>query len=229
MIFDYDADWAWTVQPHGRGLDYVWLVFAQYRALRALGQSVDILPPTARDFSGYKLVTAPGMMHMPDDLKAALAASDAVVVLGPRSGARDAAMGIPVPLPPGMPGLDVTVARVESLRLDMSEPLDGGGTIVGYREELEGGASVRLRTERGEAVAMSQGKLTYLGGWLEAAGMKRLFTDLGGDCGLDLLDLPEGVRLRDTGTERFWFNYDTDAHEVAGRRLDPVSVLREMR
>jgi len=229
IVFDYDADWAWNVQPHGRGLDYLWLVFDQYRALRALGQSIDILPPTTRDFSGYRLVTVPGMMFLPEDLKAALTASEAIVVFGPRTGARTGSMAIPVPLPPAIPGLDVTVTRAESLRPDMPEPLDGGGALVGYREDLEGRAEARLRTERGAAVMVSNGRLNYLGAWLDQPGFKRLFAELGVAAGLDLLDLPEGVRVRETGAERFWFNSDTQAHEVAGRRLNAVSVLREPR
>lgn len=106
LIFDYDADWAWTVQPHGRGLDYFWLVFDTYRALRALGLSIDILAPDTRDFSGYGMIIAPGLMHMPDTLKSALATAEGQVLLGPRTGARDGSMRIPNPLPPAMPGLD---------------------------------------------------------------------------------------------------------------------------
>ncbi len=228
ILFDYDADFAWAVQPHGRGLDYFWLVFDTYRALRALGLSIDILPPDRRDFSGYRIVAVPGMMHMPDDLKMALAESDATVIVGPRSGARDVSMRIPDPLPPALPALAVTVARVESLRPDMPVPLDGGGAAVGYREILEGGAEVLETTAAGEPVLVAAGRLHYLGAWLDQSALRRV---LGGLCaaqGLDTLDLPDGVRLRETGAERFWFNYDTEAHEVAGRHLPPVSVLREV-
>ena len=52
--------------------------------------------------------------------------------------------------------------------------------------------------------------------------IRRLFTDLGTEAGLDLIDLPEGVRLRETGAERFWFNTDTEAHDVAGRHLPAI-------
>jgi beta-galactosidase len=85
-------------------------------------------------------VAVPGMMHMPDDLKRALAVSGAVVVIGPRSGVRDATMRIPVPLPPDLPGLDVTVSRVETMRADMPLRLANGGAAIGYREVLEGAA-----------------------------------------------------------------------------------------
>ena len=36
LLFDYDADFAWKVQPHGSGLSYFGLVFETYRAMRAL-------------------------------------------------------------------------------------------------------------------------------------------------------------------------------------------------
>jgi len=226
IMFDYDADFAWTVQPHGRGLDYFWLVFDTYRALRALGQSIDILPPDTRDFSGYRVVVVPGMMHMPKDLKDALGDSDARVVVGPRSGARDGSMRIPTPLPPDLPGLDVTVSRVESLREDMPVALHGGGAVVGYREALESTADVIERTEAGEPVMVGNGSMHYLAGWLDQAGFRRVFSKLCADCGLEVMDLPDGVRVRDTGVERFWFNYDIESHEVAGLTLEPTSVMR---
>ena len=102
LVFDYDAEFAWETQPQGQGLSYFGMVFDLYRALRKLGVSVDIVPPNTRDFVGRKLVVASGLMTMEDDLKSALLASDAQVLLGPRTGARTAEMAIPVPLPPAV-------------------------------------------------------------------------------------------------------------------------------
>ena len=107
IIFDYAADAAWDIQPHGQNLSYFGLVFDCYCALRKLGLSIDFLSADTRDFSAYKLVLAPGMMHMPNDLKQTLAESESQVILGPRSAARDIHMTIPTPLPPDLPGLDV--------------------------------------------------------------------------------------------------------------------------
>ncbi|WP_259938570.1 beta-galactosidase [Sulfitobacter sp. M368] len=227
LIFDYDADAAWTVQPHGAGLSYFALVFDTYKALRRLGLSVDILPPNTPDFTVYKLIVAPGLMHMPETLKAALAKTQAQVVLGPRSGARDADMCIPLPMPPAIAGLDVTVARVESLRADMPRPLEGGGAIIGYCEELEGRAEVLERSEDGSAVVCASGHLRYVGAWLDQTALKRVLAAACANSGLETLDLPDAVRLRDTGKERFWFNYDLHAADVQGRHLPPLSVLRE--
>jgi beta-galactosidase len=83
------------------------------------------------------------------------------------------------------------------------------------------------RTETGDAVLVAAGKLHYLGAWLDQQGLRRVLAGLCEGAELSTLDLPDGVRLRETGSERFWFNYDTESHEVAGRLLAPVSVLRE--
>ena len=31
-MFDYEAEWAWDIQPHGQGLSYFQLVFEYYVA-----------------------------------------------------------------------------------------------------------------------------------------------------------------------------------------------------
>ncbi|MFZ1479502.1 MAG: beta-galactosidase [Paracoccaceae bacterium] len=226
LIFDYAADWAWKVQPHGRGLSYFALVFDHYKALRRAGQSVDILPPSVRDFTGYRAVFAPGLMQMPDALKAALAGAEAEVVIGPRSGARTADFAIPLPLPPAYPGLGLTVSRVESLRPDMPLAVVGGGTITGYREELESPTKAFFTDTEGRAVAIRQGRLCYVGGWGDAALLDRLVADVAARAGLETLALPYGVRVRDTGAERFWFNHNPHAVETAAGPLPAAGVLR---
>ncbi|MCH2094791.1 MAG: Beta-galactosidase C-terminal domain [Rhodobacteraceae bacterium] len=41
--------------------------------------------------------------------------------------------------------------------------------------------------------------------------------------------MAEGVRIRDTQTERFWFNYSAVPVTIEGRTLPPAGVLRETR
>ena len=229
LIFDYQADWAWAIQPQGRGLKYFDLVLDVYRALRRAGLSIDILPPDTRDFTGYSLICAPGMMHMPADLKAALNASGAQVLIGPRSAARDGAFSIPVPLPPDWPGLPVTVARVETIRADLPRPLQGGGQAQGYIEELEGPAPAVLHHTSGAAAAVRQGTVTYLGAWLDRAGLDRLVADLAAQAGLETIPMPPGVRLRDTGGERFWFNYSSAPVQTPAGEIPAAGLLRVSR
>ena len=101
-------------------------------AARALGLSVDIVPPDTRDLSDYKLIMAPGMIHMPKSLKADLASCGAAVIIGPRSACRTENMQITLPLPPDLPGFDTTVTQVESLRPDMGIALEKGGCFQHY-------------------------------------------------------------------------------------------------
>ncbi|MES0881198.1 beta-galactosidase [Roseibium sp. SCP14] len=229
LIFDYDADFAWATQPHGKGLNYFQLVFNTYKALRKLGLSVDILRAQTRDFSGYRIVAAPGLIYMPQDLKRALAEANAEVVLGPRTAARNADMVIPVPLPPDMPGLDVTVSRVESMRSDMPMALKGGGHFVGYREELEGAAEVVLELADGQPAVMRSQNLTYVGGWGDEIVLSKIFSELCSKAGIETLDLSGGVRCRDTADHRIWINYGTEPTETPAGRIEAAGVLLEQR
>lgn len=227
LIFDYDADFAWATQPHGAGLSYFGLILDTYRAMRGLGLSVDILRPDTVVFAGYKVIAAPGLMHMSDALKAALAAADAQVLIGPRSGARTGEMAIPLPLPPGIDGLDVTVAHIESLRPDMPVAMEGGGHLHHYREALEGGADVTERTADGAAVVMSSGHQSYVGAWMDDVALRRVIGAACARAGVPTMDLPDGVRLRACGEERFWFNHTTQAVQIDGFTLPPCGVRRE--
>ena len=229
LIFDYDADWAWSTQPHGKGLSYFGLVFDAYRAWRRAGLSVDILPATTRDFQGYALVLTPGLMHAPDPLRRALRDSGAVAVVGPRYGARDGEFSIPVPLPPASLVLDVTVARVESLRPDMPVPLVGGGAVRGYREVLEGTATPVLHDAMGGPVLVGDGKNFYLGAWLDDLGFDRVVRIVAEAAGLPLLTMPEGIRRRTTATEEFWFNHTTHDADTPAGRIPAAGVLRRPR
>jgi beta-galactosidase len=228
LMFDYDADAAWAVQPHGAGLSYFGLVFDWYRSLRKLGLSVDILPGHTQDFSGYGLVLVPGMMQMPDALKEALAAAECPVILGPRSGSRDVDFNIPTPLPPAWPGSDLTVARVQSIRPDMPVMLSGGGTVHSYLEQIEAGGDIALTTQDGAPVATLCGsQICYMAGWGDDAAHMRLIRIMAPDLPFD--PMPEGVRRRDTGTETFWFNYSSASVAIEGEVVPAAGILRRNR
>lgn len=228
LIFDYDADFAWATQPHGAGLNYFGLILDTYRALRALGLSIDILPHTTRDFSGYGVIAAPGLMHMDTALKTALDQADGQVVLGPRSAARNDEMAIPIPLPPNFPDLDVTISHVESIRDDMPIALRDGGSVTGYRENLEGTAQVIEATLTGQTVMVKHGHISYLGAWLDNIALRRVFKRACDQIGIKTMDLPDGLRVRDCGNERFWFNYNAYDIEFNGLELPPAGVYKEI-
>ena len=224
LVFDYAAQWAWQAQPQGQGQDYFRLVFETYRGLRKLGQSVDILPPDTADLSGYRLVLAPGAVTFSEPFKAAIAAHDGPVILGPRSNAKTAEMHIPVPLPPAIPGLDVTVSRVESLRPDMPRPVEGGGHVQLWQEELEGMTEVTLRGAEGQPLAMTNGRITYLGAWLDAEAMAAFLRNALAGAGLDIADMPGGLRRRRAGATEFLINYDPEPQVWDGMTIPAAGV-----
>ena len=145
-------------------------------------------------------------------------------MFGPRTNCKTAEMSIPVPLPPAIPGLDVTVARVESLRPDMPIPSAHRGHITGWRETLEGSAPVQMTTADGEAAIMGENGRYYLGGWPDADFLGCILTRLLTDAGLTALEMPEGVRRRQAGGRVFLFNHGPDPVEFQGHLLPAAGV-----
>ncbi len=208
LVFDYASAWAWETQPQGRDFDYFRLAFAFYRGLRRLGLNVDILPPDADDLSAYKLVLAPGVATLSEPLLAALAKHKGASLIGPRSNSKTPEFSTPVPLPPNLPNLRATVARVESLPPDVPVPLTQGGNFLHWREKVETEATVIEATADGWPALVATGGLHYLCGWPDEAALDRILTTLCDAKGIPTDPLPEGLRRRDSATHRFWFNYN---------------------
>ena len=228
LIFDYQAEWMWETQPQGQGLRYFDLAYQTYKALRRLGLSIDIVPVSHTDFASYAAVFAPGLAHVSADLAAELRCCPGTVVMGPRTGALTVDFAIPATLPPDIAGFGVTVARVETIRADTPRALQGGGAATLWVETLEGGGDVLLACDDGAPVAVEcGGGRIYVGAWLDAAGQDRMLRLALAESGLPLLDLPEGLRVRETETERFWINYGAQPVQFAGREIGAADVLRE--
>ncbi|MGJ8617219.1 MAG: beta-galactosidase [Sulfitobacter sp.] len=224
LIFDYASDWAWKVLPQGADFDYFRLVFDAYRALRRQGLSVDILPSDTVDLSGYKVVLTPGLATMADGLNAAMRAVDAPCLIGPRSNLVTDELCIPLPMGPSLPGLDATVSRVESLPPGVSREVQGGGAVLHWAETLEGDADVLLHGTDGAPVLIAHENLHYLSGWPDATLWDRVIGMMAQSGGVTLSPLPEGLRLRDTATHRFAFNYGPEPVSFDGQEIAAAGV-----
>lgn len=222
LIFDYPSDWAWATLPQGEGFSYFRLMLDAYRALRRCGFSIDIVPSTATDLSAYALVLAPGLATIPDALHEALAQT--VALVGPRSNAVTEELRIPTPMGPALPGLDVTAPRVESLPPQVARTILGGGAVQHWVEDLEGAAETLLQAETGQAVLKGNGRLYYLGSWPDSELWERIIHGLAKEAGLTVLTLPEGLRLRDTASHRFAFNYGPEAVEFQGKVIESADL-----
>lgn len=224
LVFDYASAWGWSVQPQGAGCDYFRLVFEFYRGLRKLGLSVDILPPDAASLDGYALVLAPGVLTLSEPLKEALAATKAQVILGPRTNAKTHNLSTPIPLPPAISGLNVTISRVETIRPDMPIPAQDGGHVKLWFEQLDSPEQATERTQSGAPILLQSGNTAYLGGWPDAALLKRILTRAASAAGLSPQDLPQDIRLRDTGQTRFTFNHGPEPVTFNGETIPPAGV-----
>ena len=60
ILHSYDSRWAINWQRHNHDYDPVAEIVSYYKPLRAISQSIDIVPPTA-PLGQYKLVVAPGL------------------------------------------------------------------------------------------------------------------------------------------------------------------------
>jgi beta-galactosidase len=224
LVFDYESAWAWATQPQGADFDYFRLCFAWYRALRRLGLNIDILPPDTADLSPWRLVLAPGLFTLSDPLRAALAGCGGTVVLGPRANSRTPDFAIPVPLPPGLPGFDARVVRVESLPPGAFVPLEGGARFVHWAEDLDTTAEVVLRRADGGAALVRQGRVQYLAGWPDDDSLLSLMQGLCAAQGIATTALPPTLRQRDAGGLRFVFNHGTEPVHWQGRTVPPAGV-----
>ncbi len=224
-VFDYASAWAWETQPQGRDFGYFRLAFESYRALRRLGLNIDILPPDCADLSRYKLLLAPGVATLSQPFLNALASCKGIALIGPRSNAKRSEFSIPVPLPPNLPGMTATVARVESLPPALIVPLAIGGQFLHWREKIKTTDRVIEATADGwPALICAQG-IHYLAGWPDDAALARLLTALCHKAGIETDPLPEGLRRRDTEMHRFLFNYNAFNVEWDGKIIPAAGVF----
>lgn len=221
LVFDYDSAYAWEAQPQGADFDYFQLVFDCYRALRRAGLSVDVVPKSV-DPSAYRATFAPGLLTVPDTLNGGL------VVHGPRSGSKNEELVIPAKLGPQITGLNTTVNLVESLPPFAPMDLDGGGAFEKWREDLQTQDEVLMTLADGSPAVVRSGDVIYLGGWPDTALWRRILEDVAQECELTLMALPMDVRVRDTGTHRFIFNYGPGETTWDGKTLPPAGVVWEV-
>jgi beta-galactosidase len=185
ILHSYDSRWAIDFQLHNQNYDQQQVLLDYYRPLLDLAHSIDIANPNA-PLDGYKLVVAPDLNVIPDDLGRHLldyVKSGGHLVLGPRSGMKDAFNALDIRRQPG-PLVDSLGGRVEQFyALENNVPvagLWGNGSASIWAETLStkaGDAQVVMRYGVGNgwldqqpaAVTRKVGKgsITYIGALLD--------------------------------------------------------------
>ena len=224
LVFDYPSAWGWDVQPQGTGFDYFRLVFEVYRGLRKLGLDIDFVPSGTGDLTQYSLILAPGLMALPASLEDALSRFKGVALCGPRCNTKTTELTIPDPLPPNLPGLDMTINRSETFRADMDRPLEGGGHVRHWLDHVATNATVTERTKTGAPVLVGDDAVRYLAGWPDEDALNRILTALCQELQIKTTPMTASLRLRRTATHVFAFNYDLEPAIYEGTTIPPAGV-----
>jgi beta-galactosidase len=209
IVYDYQSEWAWQIQPQARGFTHFAHVRGAYVPFRKHGVDVDILSPHTESFAGYDIVVIPALFAWNDKLRTAIESFEGHLLIGPRTGSKTEHFAIPAGLAPDLPRnlLDTRVARVDSTPADCETPVKGGGSVSLWRERLDGRAEVLIEDEEDFPVLVAQGKLHYLAASGNRALMQRVVDYLIAEADVPTLKLPAGVRCRCRGDFRIYVNY----------------------
>jgi len=228
VLFDYESMWALHNERHTPEFDYWAHLRTHYRALRARGAAVDVVPADA-DLGKYSAVVAPAL-HLVSDGRAerlaGYAAGGGELLLTVRSATKDSNDTLREELAPG-PLADALGARVtqhESPAPGVETRVSYDGAEYDYRtwgEWLRAeGASVLGSHESGPAAGEpavvrgqhGDGGVSYVGVWPGTELADALVADLLERAGLPVRErLPERVRLAERDGYTWVLNFGADA------------------
>eukprot|EP01037_Dinobryon_pediforme_P006443 gene6443-6510_t len=216
LVVDVEAQWLGDIERQGSSYDYTQILLQHYRALRSLGLDVDFIAPDA-DATGYALVIVPALAIARPGQAARLAQSGALVLFGPRSGAKTEDFALPAGLAPGLlrEAVPVRVLAVETLRPGCEGTITRGNREHAsgrWRESIEApGADVLGRYEDGSVAMVRRGRCYYLATLTDDTFLLELYEDMAAEAGVATVRLPETLRLRRRGDLVFAINYGAKA------------------
>ena len=210
LVFDYEAQWVFDIQPQGKDFRYLELCFSFYETLRRLGLDIDIVRPGA-SLKGYKLIVAPSLPIISEATENSFADADGLVLFGPRSGSKTRHYQIPANLPPGplQSLLKLRVIEVSSLRPGLIHRVSGQveGSATRWSERIETDAKVLASFEDGGAALVQNENYHYLACWPDQELLNQVILALTKKAKLKITKLPPHIRTRKRGPWTFAFNY----------------------
>jgi beta-galactosidase len=198
ILHDYDSRWAIDFQPHTKLYDQQGVLLDFYGPLERLaessGEAIDIVDPNAASLDKYKLLVAPSLNMISQELAGKLAAyvrNGGYLLLGPRSGMKNEYNALNVQRQPG-PLVDALGGRVEQYYA-LEEPIkiaDDHGSAAIWAEALSvfsPDTHVDLRYGEGNGWLegkpamltrkLRKGTVAYLGTLPDATLMSKLLED----------------------------------------------------
>ena len=241
LLYDYEASWMAALDGQSADFHHLRLILDMYRAIRRNGGSVDVVSVDA-DLSAYKMIVAPALMHISDDLSEKLEKSDAQLLIGPRTGAKTESFQLPTNLPPG------PVQSLAGFTVEQIDALPNDAPIACQWRNMSG--EIRIWHERGSATGRSEGetalghplilhgnKASYLTGWVDEDLLNEIMADAMQKADIEIHRLPAYLRVRQISNLLIFTNYGPDAAVIPdsyagnillGERIVPaagVSIL----
>ncbi|MEL6986290.1 MAG: beta-galactosidase, partial [Bacteroidota bacterium] len=137
LLFDYESQWAWEVQPQGQDFDYFRLSYDYYCALRKLGVNIDIISEQHTHLNHYKMILIPGLFNISDSFHKRLSAYEGMLLLGPRTHSKTEDFHLNIDSISSLLDRDLKINYVESIRPSERRDIDGIGNFVRWLEYLE--------------------------------------------------------------------------------------------
>jgi len=229
LVFDYPSIWAGEIQPQGDSYDGFALIMHFYSCLRKFGQNIDVVAANA-SFDNYKLVVAPYLLMVDDDLVERVASSGARFLFGPRTGSRTLEHRIPDRLPPGPLAklIDMKVLGVESLRPGIRKTAGHLGAFERWCEDVETGreADILLTTDQSNPAWVRQGKVSYLAGWPDEDLLTHIVHEELEAARIEFVETGDDLRVRDRGELRTIVNYGPKPRDASHlvKRNDEIVI-----
>lgn len=214
IIFDYQSQWAWEIQPQGQSFDYFKLVFAFYCAARELGMTIDIASPSRRDFSKYKQVLAPGLFHVDTDLRKALKNSNAKVIYGPRTHSKTTDNQLHQKGISELMEKPVSLGLVESLRPGETIALEDGGQFVIWNEQVKAEDLSIMKKADGSPALLKHENAYYLTGWPESGTLRSILASLCETSKTKNIKQDDSARSIATKTATYNLSYNAQTIEI---------------
>ncbi|SNR59917.1 beta-galactosidase [Halorubrum vacuolatum] len=238
LLFDYDALWALSAQPHAPEFDYWELLEAFYGAARSRGVQVDVIHPSFA-LDDYELLLAPALHLVTDDLAKRLTAyveEGGRILFGPRTGVKDEYNKLRPTLQPG-PLSDLVGATVDQ---HGSFPSRMERTVTPVAEDDEQYAArtwaewldpddAELRfTYQSEGIefgrpavvenTVGDGTVVYCGVWPGPDLADELVRPLLADASLPYSEqLPQGVRIGARAGHTWITNFSSERYRIVAR------------
>ena len=236
LIHDYTADWMTMLDGQTEDFHYLRLLLDIYGAARENGATVDVIGPDD-NLDGYQLILLPALMHVSDDLAERLEQSSAIILAGPRTGAKTEDFQLPENLAPGPLSslIGATITRVDAMPRHLPVKMKWNGEdceVSVWREEARLLSATSDNSEN--PLMTTSNKARYLLGWADQTTLKSVLKSALEDAGLTPHDLPPYLRVRQRGKMAIFTNYgplQVDIPEsykgevlIGDRRIDPAGV-----